>query len=96
MIFNPEIFKAYDIRGVYGQDFDEDFAFKLGQALVKYINKRRFLVGHDNRQFSEELAQAFIKGITSIGADVEFLGLTSTPFLTPRSNKVPWEISPSL
>ncbi|MBI2063865.1 MAG: hypothetical protein HYT65_02640 [Candidatus Yanofskybacteria bacterium] len=79
MILNPEIFKAYDIRGIYGKDFDEDFAFKLGQTLVKYINKRRFLVGHDNRQFSEELAQVLAKGITSVGADVEFIGLTSTP-----------------
>lgn len=79
MIFNPEIFRAYDIRGIYGQDFDEEFAFKLGQALVKYINKRRFLIGHDNRQFSEKLAQALTKGITSVGADVEFIGLTSTP-----------------
>ncbi|MBI2669944.1 MAG: hypothetical protein HYX20_02290 [Candidatus Yanofskybacteria bacterium] len=77
--FNPEIFRAYDIRGIYGRDFDEDFAFKLGQALVKYINKRIFLIGYGSRQFSEKLAQALVKGITSVGADVEFIGLASTP-----------------
>lgn len=78
MKFNPEIFRAYDIRGVYGRDFDEDFAFCLGSALVHYLQRRKFLVAHDDRAFSPGLAESFIKGITSMGGDVGFLGLSTT------------------
>ena len=80
MNYNPEIFKAYDIRGIYGQDFDADFAFSLGAALVRYINKKCFLVAHDDREFSAELADSINRGITSAGGDVKFLGLATTPF----------------
>lgn len=77
--FNPEIFKAYDIRGIYGRDFDEDFAFKLGIALVRYINKKKFLVGHDDREFSPRLAKAVANGMVSAGSDVNYIGRATTP-----------------
>lgn len=77
--FNPEIFRAYDIRGVYGQDFDEDFAFQLGAVLVKFLNRRKFLVGHDDRIFSPKLAEAVTRGITSVGGDVDYIGRATTP-----------------
>lgn len=79
MNFNPEIFKAYDIRGVYGQDLDWEFAFRLGAALVRYINKKSFLVAYDDRSFSRELADSLGKGMISAGADVQYLGLATTP-----------------
>jgi len=79
MNFNPEIFRAYDIRGIYGRDFDDEFAFRLGSALVHYLKRRKFLVAHDDRSFSPSLAESFIRGVTSMGGDVEFLGLSTTP-----------------
>lgn len=80
MIFNPEIFRAYDIRGIYGQDFDDDFAFQLGAVLVRYLNRKSFLIAHDDRIFSGNLAESVARGIVSAGGDVEFLGLVTTPF----------------
>jgi len=76
---NPSIFKAYDIRGTYGKDFDDDFAFRLGQALVKYVNRKKFLVANDDRPFSPKLAEALMSGVTNSGGDVQYLGLSTTP-----------------
>ena len=80
MKFNPEIFKDYDIRGVYGKDFDADFGFKLGGAFTRYLNRKKFLVARDGRDFSQTLAESLIEGITSAGGDVEYIGLSSLPF----------------
>jgi phosphomannomutase len=80
MDFNPEIFKAYDIRGVYGKDFNAGLAFQLGGAFVRYLNRKKFLVARDGRDFSQTLAGSLIEGITSAGGDVENLGLASLPF----------------
>src|SRR3990167_11332644 len=82
MNFNPEIFKVYDIRGEYGKDFTDDFAFKLGKAVVKHLRgqDKKWLVGHDDRDFSVPLARAVINGITSAGGRIEYIGLGTTPF----------------
>ena len=87
MKFNPEIFKDYDIRGVYGKDFDADFGFKLGMALIKFANRRNFLVANDERGFSPEIADAVIRGINEAGADAEYIGQSSTPFFNFVLNK---------
>jgi phosphomannomutase len=79
MIHNPGIFKAYDIRGIYGLDFGDGFAFKLGAVLVKFLNGKRFLIAKDNRDFSFELAQSLMKGITRAGGDVYFINSATTP-----------------
>jgi phosphomannomutase len=86
--YNPGIFKAYDIRGTYGQDFDVDFAFKLGVIFVKYLNRRKILVGRDNRSFSPELAESLMKGIILGGGDPQYLGLSSTPLFNFAFNKL--------
>lgn len=80
MEFNPEIFRDYDIRGVYGKDFDASSAFQLGGAFVRYLNRRKFLVANDGRDFSQTLAESLMEGITSAGGDVEYIGLSSLPF----------------
>ncbi|MEX2053096.1 MAG: hypothetical protein WD898_02635 [Candidatus Paceibacterota bacterium] len=80
MNFNPEIFRAYDIRGIYEKDFDSDFAFSLGAALVSYLNRTNFLVAHDGRGFSHDLARAVMRGMASAGADVQYLHLATLPF----------------
>ncbi len=80
MEFNPETFRDYDIRGVYGKDFDADSAFQLGAAFARYLNRKKFLVARDGRDFSQTLAGSLIEGITSAGGDVEYIGLSSLPF----------------
>jgi phosphomannomutase len=88
MNFNPEVFRAYDIRGIYGEDFDDEFAFKLGAAFVCYLNRKKFLVARDGRDFSQALAESLMKGITSAGGDVEYIGLSSLPLFYFALNKL--------
>ncbi|MBO3800370.1 MAG: phosphomannomutase/phosphoglucomutase [Candidatus Brockarchaeota archaeon] len=78
-----EIFRAYDIRGVYGKDlFDED-ARIIGLAFASYLGGRgkKLAVGLDVRKHSYKLASAVIDGITSAGANVVSLGLVPTPMV---------------
>ncbi|MCU0916592.1 MAG: phosphomannomutase/phosphoglucomutase [Planctomycetes bacterium] len=88
---NPEIFKAYDIRGIYPDDLNEDDAWKIGHAtarflpsLVKGYERGRaeataLCVGRDMRTHSEPLAQSLIAGIRSAGVGVIDLGMIDTP-----------------
>lgn len=76
---NPAIFKAYDIRGVYPQEINEDIIFGIGQALVQFSGAKKIVVGRDMRTSSPALAKALIEGITEAGADVADVGLVSTP-----------------
>ena len=73
------IFKAYDIRGIVGQDLTEDIAFKIGRAFVSYLNCRKIIVGQDMRPHSKLLFDALVRGLTRQGADIISLGLCSTP-----------------
>jgi phosphomannomutase len=72
------IFKAYDIRGVYPDQIDEDVAKRVGNAFVGFTGAERILVGRDARPSSEPLAAAFTDGATMAGADVVDVGLAST------------------
>ncbi len=73
------IFKAYDIRGVYGRDLDEAMAEQVGRAFVSFLQCRKVVVGRDMRPHSQPLFDALARGITRQGADVIDLGLCSTP-----------------
>lgn len=73
------IFKAYDIRGIYGTELTEDIAYDLGRAFVTFLSCKKIAVGRDCRLSSEPLFAAFAKGATELGADVIDLGLCSTP-----------------
>ncbi len=73
------IFKAYDIRGVYGRDLDEAMAEKIGRAFVTSLQCRKVVIGRDMRPHSQPLFDALARGITLQGADVIDLGLCSTP-----------------
>jgi len=73
------IFKAYDIRGVYGRDLDEATAEAIGRAFVTFLKCRKVVVGQDMRPHSAPLFAALARGITRQGADVVHLGLCSTP-----------------
>lgn len=73
------IFKAYDIRGIYGKDLNEELALKIGNAFANFLGKGPLVVSRDVRISSPSLAQAFIKGITEAGLDVIDCGLCTTP-----------------
>jgi phosphomannomutase len=75
---HPEIFGAYDIRGVYPETLDESAAYAIGRAMVRFLAVSPVAVGRDMRLSSPELAAAIIRGITDQGADAIDLGLTTT------------------
>jgi len=73
------IFKAYDIRGLYPEELNEDGAYAIGRALVVHTGARKVAVGMDMRESSPSLRNALTRGITDQGADVVDIGLVSTP-----------------
>jgi phosphomannomutase len=78
---NQDIFKAYDIRGVYPLEINEKAARNIGQALAQYTGAKKIVVGIDMRGSSSELEEALISGITAQGADVIKIGLSTTPMV---------------
>src|SRR5436309_10211674 len=78
---NPDIFKAYDVRGVYPGEVNEDAARAIGAAFVAYLQAKRIAVGRDMRLSSPALAAAFVDGATAQGADVTDYGMIPTDML---------------
>ena len=79
---NPNIFRGYDIRAIYGKDLNEDIAYTIGLSFGSYIREKGYekcVVGHDNRVSSEPLSKALLEGITATGTNVVYLGLCTTP-----------------
>ena len=74
-------FHAYDIRGVYGKDFDRTTAYKVGYFLPELLGATEVLVGRDCRVSSQEIHDALVEGICDAGADVADIGLSSTPMV---------------
>ncbi len=73
------IFKAYDIRGLYGETLTESIAYKIGRAFVTWLRCKTVVVGRDMRTHSPPLFDALTRGLREQGADVLDLGLCSTP-----------------
>jgi phosphomannomutase len=78
MQVNPSIFKAYDIRGVYPTDLNEEVAYRVGRAFVTFLEVKKVVVGRDMRLSGPSLFDAVIKGLTEQGADVLDIGMVST------------------
>lgn len=74
-------FHAYDIRGIYGVDFDKTTAYKVGYFIPKLLKTNEVLVGRDCRVSSQEIHDALLEGICDAGADVYDIGLSSTPMV---------------
>jgi len=72
------IFKAYDIRGIYPKQLNEEITYKVGRALVEYLKPKTIVVGRDMRLSSPDLFEALTRGITEGGSDVIDIGLVST------------------
>jgi phosphomannomutase len=77
-MLNPANFKAYDVRGIYPDDLDEDGAYRIGRAYVQQFEPRRIAVGRDMRLSSPQMAAALIEGASDEGAEVLDLGLVGT------------------
>lgn len=80
----PVIFREYDIRGVYNEDFNDDFAYELGKAFVTYMadagkKNPTITIGNDARLSCPNIVNALSKGMRECGADVILLGLVTTP-----------------
>jgi phosphomannomutase len=78
MNVNPGIFKAYDIRGIYPTDLNEDAAYAIGRAFVTFLKADKALVGRDMRVSGPQIFEAVTRGITDQGADVVDIGMVST------------------
>ncbi len=81
---NPHMFRAYDIRGVVGDDLNPQTAEVLGRAYGTYLQQisgRRLAVGRDNRLSSRELQEAVIRGLVSTGCEVTDIDLAMSPML---------------
>lgn len=90
MKINHQIFRTYDIRGLFPQEINEEIAYLIGRAFVKFLAKNKKLgggsnlkivVGRDNRLSSPSLFKALTKGILDQGARVINIGLSTTPML---------------
>ncbi|MEN9937792.1 MAG: hypothetical protein RLZZ387_4371 [Chloroflexota bacterium] len=74
----PGIFKAYDIRGIYPTELNEDGAYAIGRAFVTFLGATEVIVGHDMRLSGPSIFEAVTRGIMDQGADVVNIGLVST------------------
>jgi len=82
MAINSEIFRAYDVRGIYPNEIDENVVYKISQAYVKVFKpKGPVVLGKDVRLSSPSLWQAAAKGLTDAGIDVIDIGTISTDML---------------
>lgn len=80
-MMNPAIFRAYDIRGVYGQDFSEKEAEAIARAFATMLLPKTVVIGGDNRFSTPPLREALARGLRASGADVIDVGTVPTPLL---------------
>jgi phosphomannomutase len=80
-VLDPKAFKAYDIRGVYPSELDEDGAYAIGRAYVEEFQPKRIAVGRDMRTMAPGMAEALIRGAVDGGAEVLDIGMVGTEML---------------
>lgn len=86
-------FHAYDIRGVYGKDFNAEDVYRMGFYLPSVLNAKRWLVGRDVRESSPEIHRQLLKGLTDAGCEVSDAGLCTTPMVYFGTAKYGFEAS---
>lgn len=82
------IFKAYDIRGIYGDTLTDEIMLNVGRSFATFLNCKRIIVGRDMRPHSTPLFEALSDGLIRQGADVVDIGLCSTPMLYYAAGKL--------
>ena len=80
-MLDPSVFKAYDVRGLYPSQLDEDGAYRIARAYAMHFEPRAVALGHDMRLSSASMAKAAAEGIADAGVDVAELGLVGTEML---------------
>ena len=80
-MLDPSVFKAYDVRGIYPSELDEDGAYRVARAYSEHFEPRSVAVGHDMRVSSPAVFEAVVNGIADSGADVVEIGLVGTEML---------------
>ena len=86
-------FKAYDIRGEWGIDLNEEIAYRIGFFIHKVLDAKTFLVGRDMRLSSDALFAALTRGITDSGCNVDDIGLATTPLVYWSTAKYGYDAS---
>jgi phosphomannomutase len=77
-VLDPKVFKAYDVRGLYRTELDEEGAYAIGRAYVEHFEARTIAVGRDMRISGPTMATAVIEGARDAGADVLDVGMVGT------------------
>jgi phosphomannomutase len=77
-VLSPSVFKAYDVRGVYPDELDEEGAYAIGRAYVEQFRPATIAVGRDMRLAAPSMCAALIEGAVDGGADVLDLGMVGT------------------
>ena len=75
------VFKAYDVRGIYGQGIDLKLSYNIGRVFAQFSDAPALMVGYDARVHSGEMCQSLIKGLLDEGRHVYAIGMASTPQL---------------
>jgi phosphomannomutase len=78
MALHPKVFKAYDVRGIYPSELDEEGAYRIGRAYAEHFEPQGIAVGRDMRLSSPSIAEAVIRGASESGADVVDIGMVGT------------------
>jgi phosphomannomutase len=81
MVLDPKVFKAYDVRGIYPRELDEEGAYAIGRAYAEHFEPKRIAVGRDMRVSSPAMAQAVIRGASEGGAEVLDIEMVGTEML---------------
>jgi phosphomannomutase len=83
-----QIFKAYDVRGIYPDQLDEEAALRIGRAFAEWSGAERVVLGRDCRVSSPALSASFVEGLTGAGAGVADLGLSTTDLMYYASGRL--------
>ncbi|MBR3624601.1 MAG: phosphomannomutase, partial [Selenomonadaceae bacterium] len=81
MNITTEAFGAFDVRGIYPENINEEIAYRIGRALPGLFDMKNVVVGYDIRLSSKSLTDALVKGLTESGADVSSAGLIGTEMI---------------
>ena len=81
MALDSKVFKAYDVRGLYPEELDEDGAYRIGRAYAEEFEPSAVAVGRDMRVSSPTMAGAAIEGVLDAGVDVVDVGMIGTEML---------------
>ena len=81
MAVDEKVFKAYDVRGIYPKEINEELAYAVGKAFSAHLGCKEVVVGYDMRTSSKSLFDELTRGLTEMGTDVIEIGMCTTPML---------------